>query len=125
MIALTVFAPVLMLVVFGDEERFFDEFDLLVFFRLFASRFEFSATLGTGVEFEFDGLVELILGAGSAKILFVSFLTADFPFLATAVFIFGRFDDVGRRRLGGVAGILFESSDFGFELLNLFEGGAE
>ena len=64
MIALTVFAPVLMLVVFGDEEWFGNEFDLLVFRRLFAAQFEFTAAFRTGVEFEFDGLVDLIFGKG-------------------------------------------------------------
>ena len=124
MIALTVFAPVLMLVVFGDEERFFDQFDLLMFLGLCVSSFECSAALGTGVEFECDGLVDLIVGKGSAKVLLVSFLTADL-FLASAVLLFGWFNDVGRRRLGRVAGVFFESSDersetgdFCFELGN-------
>ena len=102
MIALTVFAPVL--VVFGDEERFFDQFDLLMFLGLCVSSFECSAALGTGVEFECDGLVDLIVGKGSAKVLLVSFLTADL-FLASAVLLFGWFNDVGRRRFGRVAGV--------------------
>jgi len=82
-----------------------------VFFRLFASRFELSAALGTGVEFEFDGLVDLIFGKGSAKVLLVSFLTSDF-FLASAVFLFGWFNDVGGGRFGGIGRVLFELGYF-------------
>ena len=47
--------------------------------------------------------------------LFLSFLRSDFPFFASAVFVFGGFNDVGETRFGGIAGILFELGDFHFE----------
>jgi len=62
----------------------------------------------------------------------MTFLSADFSFSASSVLLFGRFDDVGGGRFGGVLGVLFELGDscfelgvFDFERFDFFEGGLE
>ena len=122
MIALALLAPVLMLVVLGNEERFCDKFNLMMFLRFLAGRCEFAVALRTGSEFAFDGLVDWVGSEGHAEVLLMSFLSADL-FLAPSVFVFGRLDDVRRRRFGRVAGVLFESSDLGIACGDLFESG--
>jgi len=57
--ALTRLAPVLGLLIFSNDERLGDKFDLPMFLRRFISRCEFSAALRTGFEFELDGRVDL------------------------------------------------------------------
>jgi len=89
-------------------------FDLLMFLWLCARWCEFAVALRTGFKFEFDGLVDLILLEGCSEVLLVSFLTSDF-FLTSPVLLPGRFDDVGRRRFGGVGGVFLKFRNEGFE----------
>jgi hypothetical protein len=63
------------------DEGFVDEFDLLMSFGWFVCCDEISAARRTGVEFEFDDVVDLRFVEGFAKMLLVSFLRTDFPFL--------------------------------------------
>ena len=50
------------------------------------------------------------------------FLGTDFSLATFFVFafVFGRFNDIGGGWFGGIAGVLFKGSDFGFELDNFF-----
>ena len=77
-----------------QSERFFNEFNLLMFFRRFFCRFEFAAAFRTGFEFEFDDAINLFGLERFSEMLFMSVLCTDF-FLAPSIFIFGGFDDVG------------------------------
>jgi hypothetical protein len=100
--------------VFGNDEVPADEFDLLKYLWHFFRNGKFAFAFRTGFEFEFDGLVDLIVGEGLALLGFMSFLCSDFAF-ASSVFVFGllgRFNDVGGRRLGGIGGVLFETGNF-------------
>ena len=118
--ALAMFAPIPGLAIFRNEKWFVDEFDLLMFFwRLVGDR-EFTAASRTDVELEWDGGVDLRFVEGCAKMLFVSLLCSAFSFLSAACFLFGRRDDVGGRRFGGVGRIFPERGDFGFESGDMF-----
>ena len=139
-ITLTMLAPRPCLLKFGHDERFLDELDLLMNFRRLVGGLEFSAARRTGIELEFDGLVDLRRVEGLAKILLVTFLTAGLAFLAVATTLTFRLgvlrwlDNIGRRRLRRVAGMLLKRgngrvkhNNFGFELGNpstkLFDQG--
>jgi hypothetical protein len=63
-----------------------------------------------------DGLIDLVFGERLTKMLFVSLLSADFAFFPSPILLlFRRFDEVGGRRLRGIAGILHETRHFGSE----------
>jgi hypothetical protein len=99
--------------VFGNDVAPTDEFDLLIdLWGLFGNG-EFAFAFRTVVEFEFDGLVDLVSGEGLPFMLFVSFLCSDLAF--SFAFWLGWFNDVGGGGFRGVAGVLFELSDFSFE----------
>ena len=125
--ALAVFAPIHQLLVFGDGNGFLDAFDVLKGFGFGFSEFEFVSAIGTVGEFEFDDFVDQFWCDGCSEMLFVPGLGSDFSFLRFAVFVFGLewFDDVAGRRFGRVAGVLFEKSNFRFELCDLFKCGVE
>jgi hypothetical protein len=109
-VALTFFTPILVLLKFRYDEGFFDDFDLLMFFRRFVRRLQFAAALRTSIEFEFDGLIDLVFGERLTKMLFVSLLSADFAFF---------------RRRSCCFGGLTRSEDGGFEeLLEFFSSAA-
>jgi hypothetical protein len=85
----------------------------------------FISTVGTFGQFEFDDFVDEFGTDGGTKVLFMTGLGSLLAFLFLTVFVFrgrlGRFNDIGGRRFGGGAGILFERGVFGFELGDLFE----
>jgi hypothetical protein len=84
--------------VFGNDEVSVDELDLLVYLWCLFGNGEFAFTFRTGVEFEFDGLVDLIVGEKLALMGFVSFLCTDLAFTFSFVFWLGRFNDIGGGR---------------------------
>ena len=118
MVTLTVFAPIHELLIFGDEKRLLDEFDLLRDFGRGVGEIEFVSTIGTSRQFEFDDFVDEFRRERLVKILFVSFLCTffsfDFPFRfwIDRGLIFGRLNNIGGRRLGGIGGIFFELRNF-------------
>jgi len=58
---------------FRNDEGLFDEFDLLIFFRRSVCCNEIPAACRTGIDFEFDGVVDLTLLEGCSEMLFVSY----------------------------------------------------
>ena len=94
--------PVLMLVIFSNNERFINEFDLLMFLGRFVCRLECVATCWTDFEFQFDGVVDLIESKRLAKVLWMSFLGTDFSASAFIFVWFGWCNDIGGGRFGGV-----------------------
>src|SRR5215469_11067501 len=129
MIAFALLAPIHQLLIFGDVDRFFDEIDLLKRFRFCVFQIEFVSAVGTVGEFEFDDFIDQFGCDGLSEVLLVTGLGSLFAFFLFVVFVlrFGRFDDVGGGRFGGVLRVLFEHRDFfecGFvqccDLCNLF-----
>ena len=64
MIALAVFAPIHQLLIFGNDNRFFNECDLLKGFCFAVDEVELLLAVGTVCEFEFDDFVEESWGEG-------------------------------------------------------------
>jgi len=107
--------------VFGNDEVPTDEFDLLIdIWFCFENRERLVFALGADIQCDFDGLVDLVVGEGLALMGWVTFLCSDVAF-ASPVFVFAWLNDVGGGGLGGIAGVLFELGDFGFEFGNFFE----
>ena len=123
--ALTLFAMRMEAKLLANDDVSAGELNLLKYLWCFFRNGECAFAFRAAFEFEFDGLVGLLVVEGLALLGFVSFLCSD---LASSVFVFsglGRFNDLGGGRFGGVLRVLFEDGDFGFELGNFFESRLE
>ena len=111
-------APIHQLLIFGDEERLLDEFDLLRDFGCGVGEIEFVSAIGTRCQFELDDFIDEFRRERLVKILLVTLLGTLFSpgvllrFRIGGGFVFRRLDDVRRWRLGRIRGVFFESRNF-------------
>ena len=80
MMALTVLAPIHQLLIFGNDDRFFDHFDLLGCFRFYFCEIEFVSAIGTVGEFELNDFIDECGCDRLSDVLFMTFLCTDFSF---------------------------------------------
>jgi hypothetical protein len=123
--AWTLFTPILQLLVFGDGDGFFDEFDVLGDLRFDVGEFEFVSAVETGSKFEWIDFVDQFGGDGVLNVLFVTGLGSLFAFRFASGLVFGRSNDVGGGKFEGVGGVLFENGDCRLERGDLFKSGLE
>ena len=92
-IALAMGAPIAMLAVFGNDEWFLNQFNLLMFFRRFAGGLQGPAAFRACLEREVNDCIELAFVERCAQMPLVPLLPPNVPF-PLAFPCFGRFYNI-------------------------------